>query len=246
MLLTSAARVSLRITGEADQGKHDPSVSDSNSDSSVMAFAAAPSLLSRGQADQRATSAVMTVRPGSFTAARCLPALIRTANAQQLPLVLPCAATVCMQMQRTFIAAKPDAVNRGLVGAIISKFELKGYKLVALKALVPSRQLAETHYDALKSKPFFNDLVEFICSGPVVAMVWEGKNVVATGRKILGATNPLDSDPSTIRGMYGVDIGRNVCHGSDAEETAKREIALWFKPEELCEWEPTMAKWIYE
>lgn len=151
-----------------------------------------------------------------------------------------------MAMERTFVAAKPDAVNRGLVGEIIGRFESKGFKLVALKAIVPSKELAETHYEALKSKPFFAGLVEFICSGPVVAMVWEGKGVVAASRGLIGATNPLESDPSTIRGAFGVDVGRNVVHGSDAVDTANREIALWFKPEELCEWEPTQAQWIYE
>jgi nucleoside-diphosphate kinase len=151
-----------------------------------------------------------------------------------------------MAMERTFVAAKPDAVNRGLVGSIITRFEQKGFKLVALKALVPSRELAETHYDALRAKPFFNDLVAFICSGPVVAMVWEGKGVVAASRKLIGATNPLDSDPSTIRGAHAIDVGRNVIHGSDAVETADREIALWFSQEELCDWNYTAAEWVYE
>jgi nucleoside-diphosphate kinase len=157
-------------------------------------------------------------------------------------------ATVTMAaMERSFIAAKPDAVNRGLVGAIISKFEAKGYKLVGLKAIVPPRELAETHYDALRSKPFFGGLVDFMCSGPVVCMCWEGKGVVATGRRLIGETNPLNSDPSTIRGMYGIDVGRNIVHGSDAVETAEREIALWFKPEELCSWESaSINNWVYE
>lgn len=110
--------------------------------------------------------------------------------------------------------AKPDCTQRGLVGKVITKFEDKGFKLVAMKMLVPDRALVEEHYESLSSKPFFGGLVDFLCSGPVVAMVWEGKGVVAAGRTLLGATNPLESDPSTVRGAYGVDVGRNVCHGS--------------------------------
>jgi len=149
-------------------------------------------------------------------------------------------------MERTFVAVKPDGTNRGVVGDIISRFEKRGYKLVGLKALKPSQDLAKTHYEALSSKPFYNALVDFICSGLVVAMVWEGKDVVATARKMIGATNPLDSNPGTIRGDYAVDVGRNVIHGSDAVETAEREIKLWFKGEELVEWNQTVNQWIYE
>ncbi|KAA8494127.1 Nucleoside diphosphate kinase [Porphyridium purpureum] len=151
-----------------------------------------------------------------------------------------------MAMERTFIAIKPDGVNRALIGDIISRFEKRGYKLVAMKLLKPSKELAETHYAALSSKPFFAGLVEFICSGPVCAMVWEGTDVVKTGRTMIGATKPTESAPGTIRGDYGIDVGRNVIHGSDAVDTAEREIGIWFKPEELVEWEPTMSTWIYE
>jgi nucleoside-diphosphate kinase len=150
-------------------------------------------------------------------------------------------------MERTFIAAKPDAVNRGLIGAIITKFEVKGYKLVALKAVVPTRELAEAHYEALRTKPFFDGLVDFMCSGPVICMCWEGKGVVAAGRKLIGATSPLDSDPSTIRGMYGIDVGRNIVHGSDAVSTATRELSLWFEEKEMLVWESaTINSWVYE
>lgn len=149
-------------------------------------------------------------------------------------------------MERTFIAIKPDGVQRGLVGPIISRFETKGFTLVGLKMMMVSRELAEQHYDVHKERPFFNGLVEFIISSPIVAMVWEGEGVVASARKIIGATNPLNSEPGTIRGDYGISIGRNLIHGSDAIETAQREISLWFKEEELATWEPTLTKWIVE
>eukprot|EP00741_Cyanophora_paradoxa_P008859 tig00001388_g8576.t1 len=152
----------------------------------------------------------------------------------------------CDNTERTFIAIKPDGVQRGKVGAIISRFEEKGYKLVGMKALIPSKALAEEHYAALKEKPFFNDLVSFITSGPVIGMVWEGKGVVATGRKLIGATNPLASEPGTIRGDFGVDVGRNVIHGSDSVENGQREINLWFKSEEVFNWTPSTTSWIYE
>lgn len=149
-------------------------------------------------------------------------------------------------MERTFLAVKPDGVQRKLVGEIISRFESKGFTLVGLKLVKVSRSLAEQHYAEHKEKPFFPGLVEFITSGPVVAMVWEGKGVVASARKIIGATNPLNSEPGTIRGDFGVDVGRNIIHGSDAVETAQREISLWFKEEELVGWEPSLTQWIYE
>jgi nucleoside-diphosphate kinase len=151
-----------------------------------------------------------------------------------------------MSSERTFIAVKPDGVQRGLVGEIIARFERKGFKLVALKMLQPSTEQAQGHYADLSSKPFFNALVEYFSSGPIVGMVWEGKNVVKSGRMLLGATNPADSLPGTIRGDYAVDVGRNVCHGSDAVESAQREIAFWFKPEELVSWTSHSTNQIYE
>lgn len=149
-------------------------------------------------------------------------------------------------MERTFLAIKPDGVQRGLVSEIIGRFESKGYRLVGLKLIQVSRELAETHYSEHKERPFFPGLVNFITSSPVVAMVWEGKGVVATARKIIGATNPLNAENGTIRGDFGVDVGRNIIHGSDAVDTAEREIALWFKPEEIADWQPTVSPWIYE
>ncbi|KAK9757749.1 hypothetical protein RND81_01G183800 [Saponaria officinalis] len=148
-------------------------------------------------------------------------------------------------MEQTFIMIKPDGVQRGLVGEIISRFEKKGFSLKGLKFMNVERTFAETHYADLSSKPFFTGLVDYIISGPVVAMVWEGKGVVATGRKIIGATNPLASEPGTIRGDFAIDIGRNVIHGSDAVESAKKEIALWF-PEGTVSWQSSLKSWIYE
>lgn len=149
-------------------------------------------------------------------------------------------------MERTFIAIKPDGVQRNLVGEIIRRFEAKGFTLVGLKLLKPSQELAEAHYAVHKERPFFKGLVEFITSGPLVAMVWEGEGVVAAGRLMIGATNPLTSNPGTIRGDFGVSIGRNIIHGSDAVETAQHEIALWFKDHELVSWDPAATPWLYE
>lgn len=149
-------------------------------------------------------------------------------------------------MERTFLAIKPDGVQRKLVGEIIRRFEAKGFTLVGLKLMNVSRELAETHYGVHRERPFFAGLVEFITSGPVVAMVWEGEGVIASARKIIGATNPLNAEPGTIRGDFGVNVGRNLIHGSDAPETAQQEISLWFKDEELAGWQPTIFPWIHE
>ena len=148
-----------------------------------------------------------------------------------------------MTQERTFIAIKPDGVQRGYVAEIIGRFEKKGFKLAALKQLIPSKLLAQDHYGVHKERPFFSDLVDFISSGPVVAMVWEGEGVILSARKLIGATKPLDAEPGTIRGDLAVNIGRNIIHGSDAEETARFEINLWFNQDELCEWEPSDSKW---
>merc|ERR1719183_824511 len=127
---------------------------------------------------------------------------------------------------------KPDGVQRGLIGPIVSRFEQKGFKLAAMKLTAPGKAHMEKHYADLATKKFFPALIEYMNSGPVVAMVWEGDNAVKTGRKMLGATNPADSEPGTIRGDLCIDVGRNICHGSDTPENAQKEIALWF-PEGL-------------
>lgn len=149
-------------------------------------------------------------------------------------------------LERTFLAIKPDGVQRKLVGEIIRRFEAKGFTLVGLKLMSVSKALAEEHYGVHKERPFFPGLVEFITSGPVVAMVWEGEGVIAAARKLIGATNPLNAEPGTIRGDFGANIGRNIIHGSDAPETAQTEIALWFTEEELVSWQPTLMSWIHE
>ena len=148
--------------------------------------------------------------------------------------------------ERTFIMIKPDGVQRGLVGKILGRFEDRGYKLVALKMCSPSQEHLETHYGDLKEKGFFKGLIEYMLSGPVIATVWEGKDVVKQGRVMLGETNPLASKPGSIRGDFSIDVGRNVCHGSDSVESAEKEIAHWFKEDELNKWEDHSYRWIYE
>ncbi|XP_043706242.1 uncharacterized protein LOC122655918 [Telopea speciosissima] len=149
------------------------------------------------------------------------------------------------EMERTFIAIKPDGVQRGLIAEILSRFERKGFKLVAVKLVVPSKEFAQKHYHDLKERPFFNGLCDFLSSGPVLAMVWEGEGVIKYGRKLIGATDPQKSEPGTIRGDLAVVVGRNIIHGSDGPETAKDEINLWFKPEELVSYTSNEEKWVY-
>lgn len=146
----------------------------------------------------------------------------------------------------SYVMVKPDGVQRKLVGEIISRFESKGYKIKGLKMTQCSRQLAEEHYAELKDRPFFPNLVEYITSGPVVCIALEGKDVVSAARNLIGVTNPVEAAPGSIRGDFGIDKGRNVVHGSDSPENGLREIELWFTPQELVEWDPTMAPWIEE
>ncbi|XP_029456519.1 nucleoside diphosphate kinase B-like [Rhinatrema bivittatum] len=148
--------------------------------------------------------------------------------------------------ERTFIAVKPDGVQRGLTGEIIKRFEQKGCQLVAMKLTKASEELLQQHYIDLKDRPFFSGLVQYMGSGPVVAMVWEGLNMVKTGRVMLGETNPADSKPGTIRGDLCIQVGRNIIHGSDSVESAEKEIKLWFKPEELVNYTSCASDWIYE
>lgn len=149
-------------------------------------------------------------------------------------------------MEKTFLMLKPDAVQRGLIGEIIARFEKKGFKLVALKMLQVDRNLAEEHYKEHKGKGFFEPTVSYIMSSPVVAMVWQGKNVVALAREMMGTTNPANASPGSIRGTYGMDISRNVIHGSDSVESAEREIALYFKPEEILAYTKAGEEWLSE
>ncbi|GIM48190.1 nucleoside diphosphate kinase [Collibacillus ludicampi] len=147
-------------------------------------------------------------------------------------------------MERTFIMVKPDGVQRGLIGEIVSRFEKKGLKLVGAKLMNVSRELAEAHYAEHKEKPFFGELVDFITSGPVFAMVWEGNQAIAISRSMMGKTNPLDAAPGTIRGDYALSVGMNIIHGSDSPESAQREIGLWFGEDAIISYEKTVSAWI--
>jgi len=140
---------------------------------------------------------------------------------------------------------KPDGVQRGLIGEIVGRFEKKGFKLQAAKLFTPPRSLLEAHYSDLAAKPFFPGMIDYMSSGPVFCMAWEGMGAVATGRVMLGATKPSESVPGTIRGDLCIDVGRNICHGSDSVENAEKEIALWF-PEGTNSWHSHSAPWVYE
>jgi len=148
--------------------------------------------------------------------------------------------------EQTYIMIKPDGVIRGLVGEIIKRFENRGFKLVATKMARPSEDLLNTHYQDLKHLPFFPSLIKYMLSGPVVCMVWEGFEAVKIGRAILGATKPIDSLPGTIRGDFCQVAGRNLIHGSDGVESAQREIALWFKPDEMFPYTICSEDWVHE
>lgn len=149
-------------------------------------------------------------------------------------------------MERTFLMIKPDAVQRGLVGEIVGRLEKKGFKLIAMKFIRLTSEMAEKHYAEHVDKPFFKGLVDYITSGPVVAMCWEGKDIVAVSREMMGATNPSKAAPGTIRGTFAVDIGRNVIHGSDSPASAERELAIYFSSEDFVEWDRTLQGWIVE
>jgi nucleoside-diphosphate kinase len=151
------------------------------------------------------------------------------------------------EVQRTFVAIKPDGVQRGLIGDIVSRFEKKGLKIVGMKFMQVTKQLAENHYGEHKGKPFFEGLVGFITSGPILAMVLEGKDAIAVSRTVIGATNPVSAAPGTIRGDLALEIGRNIVHGSDGPESAKREIGIFFSDEELVSnWNRTVQCWVSE
>lgn len=151
-----------------------------------------------------------------------------------------------MAIERTLVFVKPDGVARGLATPILLRFEQKGFTLVGLKLLKVSRELAEKHYAIHKGKPFYEGLVKYVQSGPVVAAVVEGEDAVAQCRALMGATDPRKGAPGQIRFDYAQEIGRNLLHGSDAPETARAEIALWFKPEELVPWKRADHGWLHE
>ncbi|XP_072423835.1 nucleoside diphosphate kinase B-like [Chiloscyllium punctatum] len=149
-------------------------------------------------------------------------------------------------MEKTMVAVKSDGIQRGLIGEIIHRLEKKGFKLIAMKMVKPTEEMAKQHYIDLKDKPFYSGLCKFTAAGPFVAMCWEGQSIVKVVRDMMGETNPVDSKPGTIRGDLCVQVGRNIIHGSDSLETAKKEVALWFKPEELIEWKSCMEGYLYE
>lgn len=148
-------------------------------------------------------------------------------------------------MERTYVMVKPDGVQRNLVGEIISRFEKKGFQLVGLKLMQIPPELAARHYGEHEGKPFYGELIDFITSGPVVAMVWQGLNAVSVIRTMMGKTNPAEAAPGTIRGDFAVFMGNNVVHGSDSPESAEREINLFFKPEELVNYSKATDFWLY-
>jgi nucleoside-diphosphate kinase len=149
-------------------------------------------------------------------------------------------------MERTLIIVKPDGVQRGLAGEVIKRFEQRGLKIVGLKFMTVSRELAQKHYAVHEGKPFFAGLVDYITSGPVVVMALEGLNAVAAARKTIGATRPNEAEAGTIRGDLALEVGRNLVHGSDSPENGAKEIELWFSANELYSWTRTTEPWISE
>ena len=149
-------------------------------------------------------------------------------------------------MERTLVLIKPDAVQRGLIGEIIARFEKRGLKLMAAKLVDVDKALAEEHYAVHKGKPFYEGLIEYITSAPVMAMVWAGPDAIAAVRQTMGVTRPTEASPGSIRHDFGLEVGRNLTHGSDAEETAAAEIELWFDQDELILWSRDMDAWVFE
>ena len=149
-------------------------------------------------------------------------------------------------MESTLVLVKPDGVQRGLIGEIIERLERRGLKLVAAKYLRVSQELAETHYAIHKGKPFYNGLIRYITSAPVMAMVWSGPNAIAAVRQTMGATRPIEALPGTIRHDFALEVGRNLTHASDSLENAELEISLWFKPAEIIDWNRSDDPWIFE
>lgn len=149
-------------------------------------------------------------------------------------------------MEQTLVLVKPDAVQRGLIGEIIHRLERRGLRLAAAKFIQVSQELAQEHYGIHKGKPFYEYLLEYITSAPVMAMAWEGPNAVAAVRQTMGATNPLEASPGTVRHDFGLEIGLNLTHASDSPENGDKEVALWFNEDELIDWERTVDRWVFE
>lgn len=149
-------------------------------------------------------------------------------------------------MERTLVLVKPDGVQRALIGEVISRLERRGLQLVAAKFMQVSKPLAETHYAIHKGKPFYDGLIVYITSAPVMAMVWEGPNAVAAVRQTMGATRPTEAAPGSLRHDFALEVGRNLTHASDTIENGGKEVALWFKDEELVEWKREVDRWVFE
>jgi nucleoside-diphosphate kinase len=149
-------------------------------------------------------------------------------------------------VERSLVLVKPDGVQRALIGEVISRLERRGLRLVAAKFMQVSRELAETHYAIHKSKPFYDGLISYIVSAPVMAMVWEGPNAVAAIRQTMGATRPTEAAPGSLRHDFALEVGRNLTHASDTPENGAGEVALWFKSEELVEWKREVDQWVFE
>jgi nucleoside-diphosphate kinase len=149
-------------------------------------------------------------------------------------------------MEQTLVLVKPDGVQRGLIGEIIGRLERRGLRLVAARFIQVSQELAETHYAIHKGKPFYDGLIKYITSAPVMAMVWDGPNAVAAVRQTMGATRPIEAAPGTIRHDFALEVGRNLTHASDTVENGEKEVALWFLPAELLDWKRDTDRWIIE
>ena len=149
-------------------------------------------------------------------------------------------------MERSLVLVKPDGVQRALVGEVISRLERRGLRLVGAKFMPGSRELAETHYAIHKGKPFYDGLIEYIISAPVMAMVWEGPNAVAAIRQTMGSTRPTEAAPGSLRHDFALEVGRNLTHASDTVENGEKEVALWFKKEELVDWKREVDRWVFE
>jgi nucleoside-diphosphate kinase len=149
-------------------------------------------------------------------------------------------------LERTLVLLKPDGVQRGLIGEVTSRLERRGLRLVGAKFMNVSQELAETHYAIHKGKPFYEGLIRYITSAPVMAMVWEGPNAIAAVRQTMGATRPIEAAPGTVRHDFALEVGRNLTHASDSPETGEAEVSLWFSEAELVSWERSLDPWIFE
>lgn len=149
-------------------------------------------------------------------------------------------------MERTLVLVKPDGVQRGLIGEVVSRLERRGLRLVAAKFMRVDRRLAETHYAIHKGKPFYDGLISYITSAPVMAMVWEGPEAIAAVRQTMGATRPTEAAPGTVRHDFALEVGRNLTHASDEPANGEKEVALWFEKDELVDWQRDVDRWVFE